>query len=128
MSLKAADKWFSKYIRARDADANGIVRCISCGDPHHWSKCDAGHFIKRQHMSLRFNEKNVNAQCRKCNWLEQGNDIGYAKGLMKKYGPGIIEYFEIARRQTHKLSKFELGVIAANYRQKFNEIKAEKGL
>jgi len=128
MSLKTADKWFSKFIRARDADNNGVIRCISCGQPVHWKKADAGHFIKRQHMSLRFNEKNVNGQCRGCNWLKQGNDINYAIGLEKKYGPGIIEELELAKRNTLHLGQFELKLIAEHYRGKFNELSKEKGL
>ena len=128
MSLKTADKWFSKFIRIRDADKDGIIRCISCGQPVHWKKADAGHFIKRQHKALRFNEKNVNAQGKRCNWLLQGNDINYAIGLEKKYGPGIIEELEIAKRNTIHLGQFELKLIAAHYRQRFNELKKEKGL
>ena len=128
MSLKTADKYFSLYIRARDADDKGVIRCISCGDPVHWKKADAGHFIKRQHKSLRFSEKNVNGQCRSCNWLKQGNDINYAKGLYNKYGPGIIEELELAKRNTLHLGQFELKLIAEYYQGKFNELKKEKCL
>ena len=128
MSLKTADKWFSKFIRARDADNNGIIRCISCGRSVSWQKADAGHFIKRQHKATRFNEKNSSGQCRSCNWLLQGNDIEYAKGLERKYGPGIVEELEIAKRNTIHLGQFELKLIAAHYRQRFNELKKERGL
>lgn len=128
MSLKTADSWFSKFIRIRDADSRGILFCISCGEPVFWKKADAGHFIKRQHKSLRFNEKNTNSQCKNCNWLKQGNDINYAKGLDKKYGTGIIEELELAKRNTLPLGQFELKIIADHYRKKFNELKKEKGI
>ena len=129
MSLKTADKWFSKFIRIRDADKDGIIRCISCGQPVYWTKADAGHFIKKlkKYKSLWFNEKNVNGQCTNCNWLLQGNDINYAIGLEKKYGRGIIEELEIAKRNTIHLGQFELKLIAEHYRQRFNELKKEKG-
>lgn len=129
MSLfKKADTWFSLYIRLRDADKDGIIRCISCGAPVFWKKADAGHFIKRQHKALRFNEKNVNGQCKKCNWLEQGNDIGYAKGLDKKYGPGTADQLRAIKNNTMHLGKFEITVIAEEYRNKFNQLKKERGL
>ncbi len=128
MSLKTADKWFSKYIRARDADESGYLICISCGEPVHWKKADAGHFIKRQYKSVRFNEKNVNGQCRKCNWLLQGNDIEYAKGLIKKWGPGIIEKLELMKNRTLPMGRFELKHIADYYRDRFNQMKKLKGL
>lgn len=128
MSLKTADKWFSKFIRIRDADENGIIICISCGKPVHWTKADAGHFIKRQFKSLRYNEKNVNGQCRKCNWLLQGNDINYAKGLVKKYGEGILDELLATKNRTLPLGRFELKHIADYYRMKFNQLKKLKGL
>ena len=128
MNIKTADKWFSLYIRARDADDNGMVKCIACGRILYWKQADCAHFIKRQHKSLRFDEKNCQVECKNCNWLLQGNDINYAKGLIKKYGPGIIEQLELAKRNTISLGKFELKIISDHYRQKFNDLKKEKGL
>jgi len=128
LNYKTTDKWFSKYIRLRDSDDTGILNCISCGIPIHWTKADAGHFIKRQFKSTRYNEKNCNGQCRKCNWLLQGNDIEYAKGLVKKWGPGIVERLEIAKNRTLPMGRFELKHIADYYRMRFNQMKKLKGL
>jgi len=128
MTLKTADRWFSKYIRIRDSDNQGIIICISCGIPVHWRNADAGHFIKRQHKSLRYNEKNVNGQCKVCNWLEQGNDIKYAKGLVKKYGQGIVDELQVLKNRTIPMGRYELKIIAEYYKGKFNELKKEKGL
>ncbi len=128
MSLKSADSNFSKFIRIRDADEDGNVHCISCGKIIHWTKADNGHFIKRQHKALRYNEINCNAQCKECNWLKQGNDIQYAKGLEKKYGPGTVEILEALEKNTLHLGKFELKVIADHYKEKFEQLKKEKGL
>jgi hypothetical protein len=128
MKSSSADNWFSKYVRIRDADSDGIIHCISCGRPVLWKHADAGHFVKRQHMTLRFNEKNVNAQCKRCNWPEQGNDTGYAKGLDRKYGPGTAEKLMILKNGSHHLGQFELKIIAKHYRNRFNELKKEKGL
>jgi len=128
MSLKSVDTWFSKYIRLRDSDKDGFIWCISCGNPKHWTKADCGHFVKRQHKALRFNEMNGNAQCRTCNWLLQGNDIEFANGLDRKYGAGTADKLRALQNSTLHLGKFELKVIADHYRMKFNELKKEKGL
>lgn len=128
MKLKPSDKYFSLFIRARDADDNGIITCISCGKFVIWKNADAGHFIKRQYKATRFSEENVQAQCKHCNWLLQGNDINFAEGLKKKYGPDIINKLEVAKNSTIHLGKFELKNIADYYRGKFNELKKEKGL
>lgn len=128
MSLKVADKYFSAFIRLRDSDDTGILKCISCGILIHWKKADAGHFIKRQYKSLRFNEKNVNGQFTICNWLLQGNDINYAKGLIKKYGEGILDELLATKNRTLPMGKFELKHIADYYRMRFNQLKKLKGL
>jgi len=128
MSLQSADSWFSKFIRLRDADANGIIRCISCGQPHHWKDADCGHFVKRQYKALRFNEQNANAQCRSCNWLKQGNDIAYAAGIDTKYGRGTADKLRALKNGTFHLGKFEIKVISDHYREKFMELKKQKGL
>jgi len=128
MNFKSADTWFSKFIRIRDAESKGYMRCISCGTFHYWTDFDCGHFVKRQHKALRFNEQNCQAQCRNCNWLLQGNDIEFAKGLDWKYGEGTVDKLRALQNSTLHLGKFELKVIADHYRTKFNELKKEKGL
>lgn len=112
------DRIFSEYIRRRDAGENGYVRCISCGKIVHWEQSDAGHYVNRKHMSLRYDEKNVNAQCRDCNRFNEGNMIGYAKGLIAKYGQGVIDYLDVKRFNACKMTEFELGVLVKEYRDK----------
>ncbi|RKY08530.1 MAG: recombinase, partial [Planctomycetota bacterium] len=55
---------FSQYIRLRDTQDDGYCYCCCCGLPRHWKRMDAGHFISRGHLYLRYNEKNVHAQCK----------------------------------------------------------------
>jgi hypothetical protein len=66
--------------------------------------------------------------CRNCNWLLQGNDIEFAKGLDRKYGTGTADKLRALQNSTLHLGKFELKVIADHYRMKFNELNKEKGL
>ncbi len=127
--LKAKlDKIFSEYIRLRDADNNGMVRCISCMKIDHWKNVDCGHFVNRGHMSTRYNEKNCNAQCRKCNRFDEGNSIGYSRGLIKKYGPGVIDELEVLKHQESHLSDFDYEVLIKHYQKEVKRLKEEKGL
>ena len=91
------DRIFSEYIRLRDADANGCCRCISCGAIHPWKETDCGHYVNRSHLSTRYDGKNCNAQCRRCNRFDEGNQIGYTRGLIKKYGIGVIDLLEVRK-------------------------------
>lgn len=55
---------FSEYIRKRDADENGMVKCFTCTRFSHWKEMQAGHFVA-QSLGLWtvFVEHNVHAQC-----------------------------------------------------------------
>ncbi|MDR2652689.1 MAG: recombination protein NinG [Prevotellaceae bacterium] len=117
------DKIFSEYIRLRDSDSNGYIRCISCGKIVHWKNADAGHYVNRRHLALRYDEKNVNAQCRACNRFDEGNMIGYHAGLIKKYGEYVIQYLEIKKHNTAKYGKFEYQTLIKIYKQKINQLK-----
>jgi hypothetical protein len=99
--LKKTQTVFNKFIRERDKD-NG---CISCGGPI----TDAGHYLSQGHHSaLRFNEVNVNGQCRKCNCFLHGNLIKYRSGLIKKYGENKVLWLESLPRSVKKWSRVEL--------------------
>lgn len=122
------DRIFSEYIRLRDADNNGYIRCISCGKIVFWKDTDNGHFINRKHMSLRFSETNCNAQCRACNRFDEGNMTGYNQGMIKKYGQQTVDLLILAKKQVNKISDAEYQILVAHYQQKVKEIKQQKNL
>ena len=64
---KKLDVLFSQYIRRRNADHLGRVKCFTCGVEKHWKEQQAGHFQSRSHHSTRWDEVNVQVQCPKCN-------------------------------------------------------------
>lgn len=118
MNLTALDKVFSIFIRQRDSDANGLIRCISCGKIVPWKESDCGHYINRKHMATRFDEQNCNAQCRSCNRFDEGNMHGYAKGLRVKYGEDVPEKLFIKHFNTCKLSQTEVNLLTKYYKSK----------
>ena len=122
------DRVFSEFIRLRDADENGYIRCISCGKIGFWRDMHCGHFVNRKHMSTRFNEKNCNGQCPTCNSFDEGNNIGYMKGLIKKYGPGVIDELWVIKGQESHLSAFDYKVLIDLYKREVKRLKQEKGL
>jgi len=122
-SKTTLDRIFSEFIRRRDADENGYIRCISCGKIVKWKESDCGHYINRKHSSTRYDEKNCNAQCRACNRFDEGNIQGYRRGLIAKYGLRETELLEVKKYNVCKLGKLEINALAAEYRKKLNEIK-----
>ena len=118
------DKPFHEYIRRRDADNDsGYCSCVSCGKPIHFTESDAGHFIGRQHLSTRWDERNVNAQCRKCNRFEFGRQYEYSITLGEDLSDELLQ----KSRQTMKLMEHEYQEIFETYRDKLKEIKDLQG-
>jgi hypothetical protein len=77
-------------------------------------------------MSLRYDEKNVNAQCRECNRFNEGNAIGYHAGLVKKYGEAVIEYLNIKRHNVCKMGVSEYNLLINHYKVEVEELKKIK--
>lgn len=130
---RKAWKWFSRYIRARDANDDGYCECISCGDQFYWKskKANAGHFISKSLGNrLLFDETNVNAQCVKCNVNLGGNLYEYALGLDIRYGKGTAKKLKEIKDKdgTKKYTKQDYQDIADKYKKKFEKIRKEKGL
>ena len=129
MNLKAKlDQIFSEYIRLRDTNENGFGKCISCGKIIHWKDGDAGHYTNRKHMSLRYDGKNVNLQCRACNRFDEGCMIGYNHGLVEKYGDGVIDYLNVKRFNICKMGKVEYEVLIKHYQLKVSKLKKQKNI
>lgn len=122
------DRIFSQYIRLRDADQNGYIRCISCGKIVLWKEADNGHFINRKHMSLRFSETNCNAQCRSCNRFDEGNMTGYNLGMIKKYGQQTVDLLIISKNKANKISNIEYKILIKHYQQEVKRLLKEKNL
>ena len=124
------DDVFSIYIRLRDSDQNGYCKCISCGAIYFWKggSMHNGHYVNRSHMSLRYDEKNCNAQCINCNSFDEGNNIGYTRGIIKKYGAEILDILEWKKSQQKKYHPFEYEIMIKEYQQKAKELAKEKGL
>ena len=111
---RKADGVFSQYIRQRD-EKDG---CISCSAHPLASLLQAGHYISRVHLSTRWDERNVNAQCMACNVWRRGNAGEYTLGLIRKYGPNIIAELVEKKRQSVKLTRSDLQGIIEDCRAK----------
>ena len=124
--IKKLDAIFSKYIRLRDSDNQGICKCCTCGEYHDWKRLDNGHFIKRQHMGLRYSEVNCHAQCRKCNWLGQGEDAKYERFIIKKYGQHTLNQILYQKTKTVQFTEFELDEMIKIYTNEVKNLLNEK--
>jgi hypothetical protein len=117
------DTVFSRFIRRRDCGFT-YGRCISCNKIITFETCDCGHYINRKHMSLRYDEKNCNAQCISCNRFDEGSLQGYRRGLIEKIGEKETDMLEIRKHNESKISEVELDILTAYYKNKLKELEA----
>jgi len=117
------DKVFHEYIRRRDADNNtGNCDCISCGKTIHFSESDAGHFISRKYLITRYDERNVKAQCRKCNRFEYGRQYEYSIALGQELSQELLQ----TSRSMIKFSDADWQEIYEEFNDKLNKIKKKQ--
>lgn len=87
---KELDTIFSLYVRQKDADKNGFVRCYTCGLRKHWKELHCGHFVSRSHLATRFIEDNARPQCAGCNVFGGGRVAVFGSNLERDLGKGTI--------------------------------------
>ncbi len=99
---KMADKVFSVWIRQRGMDEHGFNSCYTCGARKHWKELQAGHYVSRAYLTLRYEPKNVKPQCLACNLFKKGNLDVYAIRLIEEYGQGILKELHELKYQYEK--------------------------
>lgn len=113
--IKELDTQFSIFIRRRDADENGEVKCCTCPYEAHWKKMDCGHGISRGVYATRWNEKNAMAQCGHCNAFRGGEQDKFRDECNKRFGEGTWDRLKIQRYMKYKLDRFNLQVLINYY-------------
>ena len=125
---KDLDKWFSLYIRLRDATNEGMVQCFTSGRVYHYKKIHAGHFMSRRHLATRWCEINVQPQSAADNLFGQGEQYRFGLYLDNKYGEGTAEELQYKARTTVKLSRVDYEEKISYYKSLVKNLKKEKGI
>lgn len=131
--LERADKYFSLWFRANEADEQGIVRCCTCGVYKRWKEPDGslhtGHWQSRGLSATRFSSLNVGCQCVICNKHKEGRKADMRVYLEKRYSVEVVNQIEVLANMPNKrLNDFELVEVAKFYRVEFRKIEKQKGL
>ena len=114
--IKDLDVVFSKYIRYSNAK-NGYCTCITCDREYEVKKIHCGHFMSRQYMSTRWDERNVSPQCYGCNVMQQGKQFEFSL----KIGKELSEELYLLSKQTKKWSLDEIKDMIEQYKDKLKE-------
>lgn len=115
---KKLDRVFSEYIRRRDADEGGTVSCVTCGRLMFWRDSQCGHYIKRQHRSVRWDERNAGAQCPADNLYKSGAMDEFAGYIIKRYGVDTHDDLLKLKHQPTKHSRADLEKMIQEFSQR----------
>jgi hypothetical protein len=124
--IKEAREAFHKFVRLRDYGKT----CISCstvlGDPAVGGAYDAGHWRSvGSAPHLRFDERNVHGQCKRCNRWGSGMAVDYRRGLLGRFGLGLVEALE-ADQEPRRHTVDDLKAIKAKYRALANQLEKQR--
>lgn len=119
---KSVWKIVSQYIRQRDADWRGNVKCCTCSTTKHWKEMHAGHYKHGNTKLSYFEEKNIHGQCNSCNTYKGGCLDLYAIFLEEKYGYGILQKLNKLADAKHNWNRTNLLEVKEKYKKKLNEL------
>ena len=124
--VRKLDAIFSLYVRLRDTDENGYGKCITSGQIIHFKDADCGHFISRNNMATRFNEKNCNLQGRKDNRFLSGRQYEHGLSIDRKWGQGTAELLLVKSKGRLDYHDFELQALILHYQKLVEKLKKQK--
>jgi hypothetical protein len=125
---KELDKWFSLYIRLKDSDDNGMVKCYTSGREYYYKQIHAGHFISRRHLATRWCEQNVKPQSAADNLFGQGEQYKFGLQLDNEYGVGTAEELQFKARKPYKITRVDYIEKISYYKELVKNLKKQKNL
>ena len=91
---------------------------------------DAGHFQDGRFKEYLFDERQVHAQCRKCNAKKpyglDGNKIQYTLHMVRDYGQEAVDKTLAAKYNFGQWKVYELEEIYQKYKSKLSEYERER--
>lgn len=120
--IEKLDEVFGDYIRNRDKG-----KCFTCDkviDPSNRTDLNPGHVFSRRHLGTRWDECNVFAQCRNCNYRQ--NLVGNGSAVLRAIdlvGKAAIDEVEAKTRQISKISIKDLESMIEEYEEKLERVK-----
>jgi hypothetical protein len=108
--VQELDAVFSIFIRTRDIDERGFVKCCTCPAVLHWKDMHCGHLYSRGSFFIRWNVLNAHAQCSKCN-LDSATEGRFKYHLVyaaTRHGPKALVKLYNEKNTVIKLDRLKL--------------------
>lgn len=129
---KAKEKaWpmFSKYIRLKASNQQGLVKCITCEAWGPWDIwAQAGHFIPGRGNAVLYDERQVHPQCYHCNCNLYGNWPVYLVAMTDMHGPKIVSEMILNSRMVVTMYASDHIAVFEKYSMLFKKLSKERGV
>jgi hypothetical protein len=112
---EVVDPTFSLWIRLGCSE-DGVNTCVTCGSLHAYLDIDAGHFVKRGNMAVRYDSMNVAPQCKTCNRINEGEPKKFEAYLKYTYGETAVQALKLRGKQVRNYTIYELGNMVMMWR------------
>jgi hypothetical protein len=119
------DFLFSRYIRLKNSNEKGMVRCFTSGVEMRWQDAECGHFVSRKNYATRWMELNCRPQSKHDNQFLHGN-LDVFRGKLNEEQDGLAEWLEEQGRQVVKPTRDELKQQISEYRYKVKSLEKLK--
>ena len=125
--IEDLDTYFSRYIRIKYANKEGVCSCYTCKKNFFWEYIQNGHYISRQHLATRFLDFNCRPQCEHCNCYLSGN-LKEFKNRLDAEKAGTSDYLHELSREVFKPTIDDLKqlLIEVRYKLKIATLKFDK--
>lgn len=122
--IKDADTVISTFVRMSAANKDGIAKCFTCSDEKRWQEMDAGHYVSRGCMFLRFDVlRNIRCQCQNCNRFKHGNILAYSKALEAEL-PGVTDILSEESRLVYSYGRDEIKSLINEFKLKIKRLQS----
>jgi len=122
MDISKLDKVFSIYIRRRDADEYGRVKCCTCDMVTHWSEMDCGHWMINRPNTTRWDEENCHPQCKKCNRHYDGEWVKHRDYIIDRHGFDAMYELGHKSQRPIKMMQHEIDEMVQVYKEKIKQL------
>lgn len=133
-AMDKADKYFSRYIRLLHTMPNVqqkdilVCKCYTCGAVKDIMDIDNGHFVNREHKTVRFHEDNARPQCKHCNRFRSGKHNIFEANLIKEIGEDRVAHIKALGLEPGEDNEIFYNEMADKYRLKIKELCKERGI
>ena len=112
------DQVFSIFIRVSRADHEGYVSCYTCELRLPWRESQCGHWIRRGHSAVRYDERNCRPQCQDCNEHRGGMEESFEEHLRDDLGDYEVDILVETGKQIQQYTDSDYVALIREYRDK----------